>query len=129
MTQSDSPMNAAERGRADLAAWLESQEGSFFEPDIDLQRGLQRLYGDRYPAMAETLRAAGAGAAAIDALVCEIESRHSLPRLERYDGIGRRTEGVVFDQRYDTVGAQLYGCGSISVLSEPGNLGLALALG
>ncbi|MFT5434547.1 MAG: acyl-CoA dehydrogenase, partial [Myxococcota bacterium] len=113
-----------------LAAWKASQPTNFFEADTDLKRGLRRHYGkERYEAIAPMLSAAGAGAAAIEPLVAEIEHRASLPRLERYDGIGRRTESVVYDHRYDDVGKQLYGCGSVSVLAEPGTMSQALVLG
>ena len=84
--------SAAARGRRDLASWLGDQPDNFFTVDGGLQRGLRRHLGEeRYALVAEQLNQQGRVIAqVVDPLVQELEYRGNLPRLERYDGIGRR---------------------------------------
>ena len=122
--------SANQRGREALGAWKASQPENFFEADNDLQRGVQRVVGaERYEALRADLSEQGAAVAALEPLVGLLEHRLALPRLERYDGIGNRTESVVYDGRFDEVGRVLYGTGVVSRLKDPGVAVETLAIG
>ena len=87
-------MDAAEQGRADLAAWRAGQPSNFYEAD-DL---LKRLIPD------ERLRAFGAVAAGpLDAAVIENNRPESLPSIETHD--------VLHHPSYHRAGELIYGSG------------------
>ena len=118
--------DAAELGREDLAAWLDDQPDNYFDADEDLQRILRRTWGEAlFGARRERLSAFGEVCARVDPVICEVEHRKNLPRIERWDGIGRRTEQVVYDESHHRIGRHLYGSGVVAVLAEPGNTALA----
>ena len=121
---------AAEDGRDRLIAWQDAQPDNWFEADEALQGYLQRLYGPAYEDRAASLSASAALLAQkTDPLVCQMERQGNQPRLDRYDGVGQRTEDVLYDGRYREVGQHLYGTGVISMLGEPGNVLQNTALG
>jgi len=116
--------NAADIGRELLVAWRQDQLDNWYEADRDLQRILRRLWGEeRYALQSAAYTDFGQRLAhVVDPLVCEMERVWNLPRLDRYDGVGTRTEGIAYDGRYDEVGRHLYGSGIIAMLRDPGNM-------
>lgn len=121
--------NAADAGRYALKAWKASQPTNYWESDRDLRRGLERHLGaERYEAQKADFSECGAAVAALEPVVERLEYRSALPRLERYDGIGNRTEEIVYDGAYHEVGRVLYGTGVVARLSEAGQAIPTLAL-
>jgi acyl-CoA dehydrogenase len=127
----DDGTSATTQGRRYLVAWQEAQPDNYFTADTFLQRMLQRTWGaELYAANEESLvRSGRICAQVIEPLVREADHPRNLPRLERYSGVGVRTEQVVYDGRYDEIGKHVYGAGVISVLEHPGNNLLAGGLG
>src|SRR5690606_35370523 len=93
----DYTMNANAQGRSDLAAWEESKPDNFFTADANLRAVLRRVMGDAgYTAFEPQLTAFGAQAATVlDIWAKQEDQIGSHPKLDRYDGIGRRTENIV----------------------------------
>jgi acyl-CoA dehydrogenase len=124
------PRDPIGAGRHALGNWKAAQPTNFVAVDTDLRGGLERLLGEaRFQALEPELLAQGAAVAAADALVDRLEHRLALPRLERYDAIGNRTEQVVYDSGFHDLGKVLYGTGVVSSLAEPAAATYTLALG
>lgn len=119
-----------ESGRADLLAWRERSSSNFYADDVDLQRTLEtRLGKDRFAAESDRLRAAGAMVATELAPLAELTNEDdNLPRLDRYDGLGVRTEAVVFHPSYHDAGRHIWNTGVLADYAKPGNETLQMAL-
>jgi hypothetical protein len=90
--------DAAAQGRANLAVWEASKPVNFFTADANLQSVLRRILGDAAYVRTEAnlTRFGGQVATALDQWAREEDLIGNHPRLDRYDGIGRRTEQVAF---------------------------------
>ena len=117
-------------GRNRLAEWQAAQPTNYFTADTDLQRKLELYWGpEKYAALAPHLYRFGQTAASqIDPLVRETNLPHNNPVLNRFDGLGRRTEEVEFHPSHHAAGRLIYGGRLMSVLGEMGNWKLALSL-
>jgi hypothetical protein len=123
-------VNAAERGRADLLAWEAGKPRNFFAADLNLQHVLRRLLGDSAFADAiENLSAFGADCATVIDQAAKIEDRiGNHPRLDRYDGLGRRTERVEFHPNHDRAAALIWPRGMLALQAQPGRTVEQMAL-
>ena len=112
-------MQAIHEGRQDLAAWLEAQPHSFYDSDPLLQALIASAgLGEREPA----LRAWGVQVAGpLDAAVRENNLDANLPRLEAWDGVGRRVERVAHHPSYHQAGALIYGSGMLAAYAQQPN--------
>ncbi len=117
-------------GRNRLEEWLAAQPDNYFTVDTDLQRKLELYFGgEKYRRLAPELYQFGKTAAQeIDPLVSEANLTHNLPVLNRFDGIGRRIEDVIFNPAHHEAGRLIYGGGLMSCLGERGNNKVALSL-
>lgn len=117
-------------GRNRLEEWRKAQPDNFFVADTDLQRKLELYLGvEKYKATAPRLYKFGKiSATQIDPLVQEANLPHNLPVLQRYNSIGQRLEDVVFHPAHQEAGRLIYASGVMSVLAEPGQNKVALAL-
>lgn len=122
-------MTAADEGRNDLAEWLDDQPTNFFQADATLRHVLHRIGGDGTdPVLLERLDAFGAACATtLDAAAAVNNRPHNLPVLERYDGVGRRTEGIEHHPSYHTVGELIYGSAMMGEYARPGGFVRSLA--
>lgn len=112
----------AGRARRDLDAWRAEYPADPYRSDGEL-RALNRAYvhGSRL----EHLEAA---ASRLSRQVVEVigpaatvyEQRAHLPKLERYDGFGRRVEEVRFDGAYHEAGATVWESGVVAWSGTPG---------
>ncbi len=127
---SDNSPSAIDSGREILANWLNAQPDNFFTADRNLQRILEFYWGEeRYKGHIGRLYQFGRESATIINEAARISNlTENLPRLELYDGIGRYTGDVAFHPSYHQAGRAIYGSGVMSVLAEPGNNLLSLAL-
>jgi len=102
--------DAASAGRARLAAWEAARPGNAFVADHNLQEALRmRLAAERYEALRPRYEAFGGQVARdIDPAARETNRLENLPRLRRYDGIGRRTENIVFHPDHHQIGRAVW---------------------
>lgn len=114
---------AAQQGRADLADWEANKPDNFFAADRNLQYILRRLLGDDgYAEVAANLYQFGAACATtIDAAAKAEDRIGNHPRLERYDGVGRRVENIEFHPNHDQNAALIWQSGILSLQAQPGN--------
>lgn len=121
---------AIDAGREILANWLAAQPDNFFVADRNLQRILEFYWGEEhYRQHAVRLYRFGKLSATLVNEAAEVSNQtENLPRLNLYDGIGRYTGEVEFHPSYHEAGRAIYGSGVMSVLKEPGNNTLSLAL-
>lgn len=117
-------------GRRRLEEWQDALPDNFFVSDRNLQRLLEFHWGKkRYRQhLLQLLKFGEESATIIDEAARTSNLDENLPRLERYDRIGRRTEGVAYHPSYHEAGRAIYGSGVMSVYEEPGNNLLSLAL-
>ena len=119
-----------ERGRADLLAWETARPRDWLGSDPNIENVLKMHFGDRYGQHREAIAGLARAAAdpEVDAAVRASNRDENLPRLERYDGRGVRTEEIVFHPSYHQVGALFWRSGVLSVLGSPGGELLSGAL-
>lgn len=117
-------------GRRRLEEWQNALSDNFFVSDRNLQRLLEFHWGkERYREhLLQLLNFGGESATIVDEAARVSNLDGNLPRLQRYDGIGRRVEEVAYHPSYHKAGRAVYGSGVMSVLEEPGNNLLSLAL-
>ncbi len=99
--------------RTQLADWLDAQPRDLYAADSFFQRALRVFAGqEALEDIEPDLAAFGPLAATeVDPLVRENNLDANLPRLERYDGIGRRIERIAHHPSYHEAGALIYGSG------------------
>ena len=110
-------MTTQDQARLDLQAWRQGVASNFFEADPHLQ-SLLRLHGG--DDLFDDLHRFGDVCAELDPLIRRNNRDDHLPRLRRYDDIGRRVEQVEFTGDYHTIGRRLYASGAMSALAAPG---------
>jgi len=123
------PENRSRQARTALAAWQAQKPGDYLAADSNIQRVLQMHMGDAYEGLRPLLsKAAILAATTMDELAIASNRDENLPRLSRFDGIGERTEEVVFHPAYHELGACIWNSGVLALLKEPGNELLSGAL-
>ena len=123
-------MNRIEEGRSLLRRWEESKPTNFYEDDQHLRRVLAfRVDAARLAPVAPLLHQAGADAAGpVSRASALLDRPEHLPRLEPWNGIGERTEEIVFHPAYHEVGRLVWRSRVLSLLGEPGNVALHTVL-
>ena len=101
-------VDSVELGRNLLADWGLAQPTNLFAIDVNLQRSLEFHWGrENYTRHANRLYSFGETMAQIvDSAVREANLTDNLPRLDRFDGIGRRIENVIFHPQHHTAGLE-----------------------
>lgn len=117
-------------GRHSLHTWLNTKPDNFFTADHNLQHVLCMYWGaEQFEHHQERLAAFGHTCATTMNDAAHINDRiGNHPRLERYTGIGERTEQIEFHPSYHTAGRAAYESGILSIQSQPGNTLLQSAL-
>ncbi|NOX93272.1 MAG: hypothetical protein GXP18_12730, partial [Gammaproteobacteria bacterium] len=109
--------------------WQADRPANYLQADTNIQRVLQMHMGEAYQHHRSLLsRAASLSASSMDELAISSSRDENLPRLSRFNGIGERTEEVVFHPDYHQLGTHVWGTGVLAVLAEPGNEVLSGAL-
>ncbi len=111
---------ATESAREALGAWRAARGVGPYDGDELLRRVLRRYRGEAVEGWEDGLRATGAAAERILELADREGRDENLPRLERFDPTGRRTEAVVFHPLHDEIGRLFWGSGVLALLAEPG---------
>lgn len=107
-------IDAIDKGRDDLAAWLEAQPTNFYEADPLLQKLATSAGLD-----IEKLSSYGATAAGpLDRAVAENNLTDNLPKLDPWDGIGRHTGGFAHHRSYHEAGKLIYEGGVMAAYSQ-----------
>src|SRR3972149_2357708 len=123
-------MNRIEEGRSLLRRWEESKPTNFYEDDQHLRRVLAfRVDAARLAPVAPLLHQAGAVASGpVSPASALLDRPEHLPRLEPWNGIGERTEEIVFHPAYHEVGRLGRRAGGLARAGGPGNVALPTAL-
>ena len=118
-----------QQARDSLAAWRAHRPADYLQADTNFQHVLHMYLGEDYQRHQPLLsKAASLSAGSMDGLAISSNRDENLPRLSRFDGIGERTEEVVFHTDYHQLGAYVWDTGVLAVLAEPGNELLSGAL-
>ncbi len=119
-----------ERGRGDLLAWNESKPRNFFTSDPNLGRALElRLGKERYQAEKQRLGEVGEMVGTdLSRLALVTNHDDNLPRLERFTGLGVRTEEVVFHPGYHEAGKLIWQTGVLADYAKPGGETLQMGI-
>ncbi|MDJ0756810.1 MAG: acyl-CoA dehydrogenase family protein [Ardenticatenaceae bacterium] len=117
-------------GRNRLQEWLDAQPQNYFSADTDLQRKLELYFGaEKYREIMPRLYQFGITAAVeIDPLARKTNLDRHLPVLEVRDAIGQDLNDVDYTADYHQIGRYIYGSEIMTLLGQPGNNRLALAL-
>ncbi|MFV1998404.1 MAG: acyl-CoA dehydrogenase family protein [Acidiferrobacterales bacterium] len=121
--------NRSQQARASLAAWQAQKPTDYLQADANIQRILQMHMGEDYQRHRAMLsKAASLSATTMDDLAIASNRDENLPVLSRFNGMGERTEEVVFHPSYHELGACVWDTGVLAVLEQPGNEMLSGAL-
>jgi len=121
--------NRNQQARTSLAAWQAHKPTDYLQADTNIQRVLQMHMGEEYSHHRRVLsKAASVSAGRMDNLAINSSRDENLPRLNRFNNIGERTEEVIFHPDYHELGACVWGTGVLAVLEQPGNELLSGAL-
>jgi hypothetical protein len=122
-------MNNALRGRAALRVWEDNKPKNFFTADANLQAVLRRYMGDAYAEARQNFTALGEQAATIMDEAAKVEDRiGNHPVLQRWSGIGERTEGIQFHPNHDVIGRLIWASGIMQMQGQPGRTVEQMAL-
>jgi len=121
--------NRNQQARTSLAAWQAHKPTDYLQADTNIQQILQMYMGEDYSRHQPMLsKASIMSASRMDSLAINSNRDENLPRLNRFNGIGERTEEVVFHPDYHELGACVWDTGVLAVLEQPGNELLSGAL-
>lgn len=118
-----------ERAREAFEAWRRDAQRNYYDRSTHFQRILRHHLGAHR--LAEHQAELGAFgqlcSTQIDDWVRETNLTENLPKLQRYDGLGKRREEVVFHPSYARLGEALYATGVIGGYEAPGQELIQLA--
>jgi acyl-CoA dehydrogenase len=110
--------------RQHLVDWQHSKPTNFFHADTFLQALLQHYlsdadYAEAYPNWVIF----GEECATVIDEACRIEDKlGNHPKLERYNGIGERTESIEFHPNHDFVGRLVWQAGIMALQAQPNRI-------
>jgi alkylation response protein AidB-like acyl-CoA dehydrogenase len=121
--QSTPTFEGHSQGRDELKEWKESQPSNAYVADTHFQRIIY-VYsqGPQRDKLEEDLhRFGGEVATVVDDLVQQNNLMANRPRLNRYTGIGERTEQIEHHPTYHDAGEYIYGSGMMSAYEDHPN--------
>lgn len=112
-----------ERARLDLLKWQKKLKANPLLEDNNLQHSLSFYFKTKFTNLAKDLeKFAQTVVEKIEPLVAENDFRFNLPRLEKYDGIGRSFDKIYYHPTYQIVGDLIYHTRLMSRLEKPGGM-------
>lgn len=119
-----------ERGRNDLIAWEGGKPDNVFTWDENLGKILSlRLGAERFGEERARLERTGAMVATrLRPLTEDTNHDDYLPRLERFNGVGERTEEIVFHPSYHEAGRLVWDTGVLADYATPGKETLQMGI-
>jgi acyl-CoA dehydrogenase len=115
-------------GRRALIEWRRRQPENAYLDDTHFRHVLAVYAGERLAAIERDLVRFGAEVAGpVDALVRRNNLFHNNPQLERFDGVGVRTERIEHHPAYHEAGRFIYGSGVMEAYGTPASSIAALA--
>ncbi|MBZ0290149.1 MAG: acyl-CoA dehydrogenase family protein, partial [Anaerolineae bacterium] len=123
-------MNNTLAGRNALFAWEASKPKNFFTADANLGHVLRRYLGDDgYANIESNLIDLGAQAATTMDEAAKVEDHlGNHPVLQRWSGVGERTESMEFHPNHDVNGRIIWESGIMALQAEPGHTVHQMAL-
>jgi acyl-CoA dehydrogenase len=117
-------------GRNALRAWEDSKPKNFFAADVNLQNVLRRYLGDNgYANIQSNLDDLGEQAATTIDQAAKIEDHlDNHPVLQRWSGVGERTESIEFHPNHDLNGRIIWESGIMALQAQPGHTVHQMAL-
>ncbi len=114
-------MNNTQKGRQALKSWEASKPDNFFTSDSNLQNTLRFYLADDYASAEANWTTLGKHCATIIDDHAKVEDRlHNHPTLQRYNGIGERTESIEFHPNHDINGKLVWQSGVMAIQATPG---------
>jgi alkylation response protein AidB-like acyl-CoA dehydrogenase len=123
--QPDAVQPGQAKGRSDLHAWEAAQPENAFASDTHFKHVLS-IYAHKRDHPDESLedlqadltRFGAEVAGPVDELVRQNNLHQNLPRLNRYTGIGERTEKIEHHPTYHEAGSYIYGSGVMAAYAD-----------
>lgn len=116
-------MLANNKGREALAAWKNEIKKNTYQIDSDFKHSISFYLADKCPSIDKELTEfADRIVNELEPLVAENNLAQNLPRIEPYDGIGRKNETIVHHPTYEAAGNIIYGSGILRRMANPGGL-------
>lgn len=106
------------RAREAFSAWQADLATNALDADPHFA-GLVQKYG-RASAISRLHPFAGLVSSRLDAGARITNRDENLPRLQRFDGIGNRTEAIVFHPEHHAMGRDVYATGLVGLYDQPG---------
>ena len=115
-------------GRQEMANWLEDLQLNPLSFSPDFLHSVRFHINSDADEFINHLQECAQQIPRLEALASENDYRFNLPRLEKYDGIGRQTDQIYFHPTYLDAGDIVYGTDMMRIMSCPGGLTKALSL-
>ena len=126
--QNDFTKDGHIQGRQEMADWLDDLQRNPLDFSPDFLHSIEFHLGNQAAKFIPRLTECAEQIPTLEALVSENDFRLNLPRLEKYDGIGRQIDSICFHPTYLDAGDIVYGTGMMEMMSHPGGLLKALSL-
>lgn len=116
-------LSANQLARDAFAEWQHAITKNVYSNDSDFIHTIHYYFKDHFATINAELTAYGAKIATqLEPLVTENHAATNLPRLETYDGIGRRCDRVIHHPSYIAAGDIIYGSKLMAHFAKPGGL-------
>ena len=115
-------------GRKEMANWLKDLQLSPLTFSPDFLHSVRFHINSDADEFLNHLQECAEQIPKLEALVSENDFRFNLPRLDKYDGIGRQIDQIHFHPTYLDAGDIIYGTDMMRIMSQPGGLTRALSL-
>jgi alkylation response protein AidB-like acyl-CoA dehydrogenase len=116
-------------GRDRLAEWQKAIHENVYKNDDDFIHTIHFWFGDQFKQInVDLLKCGDRIATELEPLVAENDFFNNLPRIEHYNGIGKRIENIIHHPSYVKAGDIIYGSQLLSHFAKPNGLLYCLSL-
>lgn len=115
--------NSNQKARDALTKWQTAIQQNIYQIDSDFQHSINFHLSKKQPTIDQELsQFADKVVKELDGLVIENNLAANLPRIDSYDGIGRKIEQIVHHPSYEKAGDIIYSSGLLERMTQPGGL-------